>query len=196
MRIILGYLLFVILISCQGRPDSKYRKVIADTSDHRVKGSILALLDSLEYSYVKNVENSEDTSLLKFYKKSPIDFRFDSIRYYAAESSFFKTDSAIIEQLLQFSGDSSRCAWIYSPDPHSSNVRKWEFGFSNEDGAKVLIYAYIMSACGSEKRIPRSPSAIEYIINKIDLKVFSHWFKSNYFLNRYQLCEKFKHEML
>nr|WP_295876923.1 hypothetical protein [uncultured Chitinophaga sp.] len=196
MRTVLGCLLCAVLISCHAATSDKHSNVIADTSNYDTKLAISALLDSLEYSYVKNVENSADTSLLKFYKKSPIEFKSDSIRYYAAESSFFKADSSVISQLLLFLGDSSKCTWIYSPDPYSSNVRKWEFSFSKEGGAKVLIYSYILSACGGGEKIPNTPIAIEYIVNKMDLKVFASWYKSHYLLNKYQLCKKFKDDII
>ncbi|WP_217607141.1 hypothetical protein [Chitinophaga sp. GbtcB8] len=195
MRIIFSCLLCVFFVNCQTNVNSNYKDEGTDTSNPGLRKPILSLLDSLEYSYVKNLANSDDTSLLKFYKKTSIDFKQDSLRYYTAVSSFFKADSTIIDQLLLFYKDSSKCKWIYSPNPYSSNVKKWEFNFSNENGAKVLIYTYIMSACGGDKKIPNNPGSIEYIVDRIDMRSFLEWFRNNRSLNHYQLCQKFKKEL-
>ncbi|WP_110051606.1 hypothetical protein [Chitinophaga sp. S165] len=188
-------------MSCQNGINGKSQKPQTQNLDttkvsrYTVDQQLNGLLDSLRYCYVRNIKNSEDR-LLEFYKKKPEDFKEDSLVYYTAVTSFFNADSTILKKILVFQGDSSRCGWIYSPKPYSSIAREWEGHFNKEMGSKVLIYAYLMGACGNDKNIPNDPDLIEEIFNKIQLTDFSHWLDAHQTLNKMELCRKFKEEKL
>lgn len=140
-----------------------------------------SILKGLSKNYVLNIAADNKIDLLRFYNRTDSAFEKDSTEYHRSVKDFYNCDSLILTYLLvNYKGDTSACFWVYSHHPHSSTIKKWEFGFTKEEGAAVLIYDYFVNDPGSRGHaITTSPGEIEKIIGQVNLDMIGKWMEKN-----------------
>ncbi|MBV7531172.1 hypothetical protein [Chitinophaga sp. sic0106] len=189
-RIIIFGLALIALWGCQQK--QQHQQATQEVSETAVTAAPVTLLDSLTFGYVTNVSNADDLKMLMLYDKTPEQYRQDSILYFTAVNNFFAADSSVLDQLMAFEGDTTRCNWIAAPSPYSSYSAIWFLDLNKSNGAKLLMHAYIMRACGGPAAIPNASATTEVLLDKLDMKKMVQWVKANQGISREQLCKKYK----
>jgi hypothetical protein len=158
--------------------DKQETQLVQNTSIHIARDTSVwydSILTSLSKNYILNVVGNNKQLLLDFYHKSEVDFLKYSAEYSWAVNSFYSSPLSIVYYLLKFEGDTTLCFWIFSKNPLSSNIKKWEFEFSKQQGATVLIYDYLTWNNSKKKKITTDPGEIEKIITDINLYKIKQW---------------------
>ncbi|WP_291913310.1 hypothetical protein [Chitinophaga sp. CB10] len=193
MRITILSLVLLVLWACQ--PKQQQQQATAITQETPSVAAPATLLDSLTFGYVTNVPNAADTHMLMLYDKSPEQFKQDSILYYTAVKHFFAADSSLLDQLMAYEGDTTKCTWIAAPSPYATYSAVWFLDLNKSNGAKLLLHAYIMSACGGPAAIPNASATTEVLLDKLDMGKMVKWVKAHKGLGRKELCRLYRKEI-
>lgn len=85
-------------------------------SKTETESNVDSCLLGLNCSYVNFVINSTnfEANLLKFYNKSILEFKSDSIKYFTALKDFYKSDDNLIKHLLKYKNfeQNHDCSWL------------------------------------------------------------------------------------
>ncbi|SHK78991.1 hypothetical protein SAMN05444266_101150 [Chitinophaga jiangningensis] len=187
-------LALITLWGCQQKQQQKQET--QEVKETPVAAAPATLLDSLTLGYVTNVPNAADSKMLMLYDKTPEQYRQDSLLYYTAVKQFFAADSSMLDQLMAFEGDTTKCCWIAAPSPYSAYSAIWFLDLNKSNGAKLLMHAYIMRACGGPEVIPNASATTEVLLDMLDMKKMVKWVQEHRKLSREEMCKVYKKEVI
>lgn len=153
------------------------------------------ILEGMSYNYVLHISENYNhkTELLAFYKKSDSAFVRDSTLYHQSVREFFNSGPAILNYLAaHYTGDKTRCPWIYSVDPFSSRIDPLALIFTKEKGAVVLIHDYILQSGSDEPKISATSEKVQGITGRIGLSEVRDWLDKNANLAPVERQRKFR----